>query len=52
MKKFISIILVSVLMSLLFAGCNYRECDLCGEKGFVNERTLLGTTIYLCDDCN
>lgn len=51
MKKIISLILASVLSMLLLSACTLGKCDFCGKAGIVEERSIFGTTIYICYDC-
>lgn len=52
MKKIITIGLVAALAALLLCGCKLGECDMCGDSGMLHKRTILGTDIYVCNDCD
>lgn len=51
MKKLIVLFLVSIMITLMLCGCKMGKCDICGDSGFLTERTVLGTDIYICSDC-
>jgi hypothetical protein len=52
MKKLITLALVSAMALLLLCGCKMGKCDLCGDSGMLTKRSILGTDIYICSDCN
>lgn len=52
MKKVIVLVLTSALLALALCGCKMGKCDICGKSGLLTERTVLGTDIYVCSDCN
>lgn len=43
--------MVTALAALLLCGCKIGKCDICGKSGILSERTVLGTSIYICNDC-
>ena len=53
MKKFVALLLVTVLMATMLCACSSFECDLCGEEKFGTKHTveLLGAEITYCSDC-
>lgn len=51
MKKFITLALISAMAALMLCGCKIGKCDFCGDSGLLTERTVFGTSIYLCNDC-
>ena len=50
-KKVVSLVLVVLMMSLLLTGCGRQICTICGEKKSCKETMVLGTTCYICKDC-
>ena len=54
MKKFISIILLVVVMATLLTACGKFECDLCGEEKSGKKYTeeILGEEVTYCQDCH
>ena len=52
MKKFVVLVLASALAALILCACKLGECDICGKKGILSERTIFGIDVYLCSDCN
>ncbi len=50
-KRLMAIFLLSAMILALLTGCSYHTCDFCGEKKMCDERSILGTSIYICSDC-
>ena len=51
MKKAIVLLVVTAITALTLCSCKYAKCDICGKKGFVDERSVFGIDVYVCSDC-
>lgn len=53
MKRFISILLLVVVLATMLTACGKFTCDMCGEEksGKKHEESMLGESIVICDDC-
>lgn len=49
MKKRVLLCLCALM--LLMGGCAYKECDLCGEKGFGETKDTIIGEIFICKEC-
>lgn len=52
MKKIIVLFCLIALTAIMLCSCKMGSCDICGESGFLTKRTVFGTDIYICSDCN
>lgn len=50
-KKVVIVILTVLMVSLLLTACGRQICSVCGEKKFCKDTMVLGTTCYICKDC-
>lgn len=51
MKKLITLTLVIVTVVTTFAGCKLTECYLCGDNAICQKEELMGSDVFLCNDC-
>ena len=51
MSAILSVLILS-LSAIVFSSCDAkRECDFCGEEKKCVEKTVMGESMYICDDC-
>ena len=50
-KKLIILVLAVLMISMLLTACGRQVCTMCGEKKFCKDTMVLGTTCYICKDC-
>jgi len=55
MKKVLSTVLAVVMLAssaIAFSSCDTKhKCDFCGEEKKCVEKTVMGESMYICDDC-
>ena len=51
MKKLLTIAMIAVMLLSTTSCAKKVECDLCGEMKKCQERTSMGETIHVCQDC-
>ena len=53
-KVFKKVVAVVMLVGIMVGccACGKQTCDFCGEEKWgCEERTILGSTVYVCKDC-
>ena len=51
MKRIVLLVLAFLMTLSVLTGCTFHMCDLCGDRGICDKKTLLGQEFYICRDC-
>lgn len=51
MKKLIALAVVTIMAATMLCACSFGECDLCGDTGFLSEKSVFGIEFNVCSDC-